>query len=131
MILAIASTDSQSSNFHAPQSRRRFTDSGGGSTRRGYDRGRRPGGILPAASVTRVTITTNRIRNLSHPPNQHTRQPSMSSPSSTARKSSRNFVSTCIVSEHAWLWQRPEVNNESVGLILQNPLASPFTISLR
>jgi hypothetical protein len=85
---------------------------GGGGAPQRYDRERRPGGFLPGVSVTRLTITTNGTRYLSQPPRQHTRQPSVLSPSSTAWKTRRNFVSTCIVSGHAWLLQRREVNTE-------------------
>jgi len=64
------------------------------------------------------------------PPTQHTRQPSMSSPSSTARKSLRNFVSTCMLcSGHAWLLQRREVNVEIEAGYCSNSTDSQFSVS--
>src|SRR6202051_175008 len=102
----------------------------GRTRRRLYDRDRRHGGFVPGMPVTRLTITTNNTRHLSHPPSQHTRQPSTSSPSSTAWKSRRNFVSICIVrSGHAWLGKADKSTPESMGLINPKSPKSPFSSS--
>jgi hypothetical protein len=42
------------------------------------------------------TITTKKTRHLSQPPSQHTRQPSMRSPTAAGRHNHRNLVSICM-----------------------------------
>ena len=88
------------------------------------------GGFVPGHVGNPLTITTNNTRHLSHPPSQHTRHPSMSSPSSTARKSRRNFVSTHMIrSPHAWLCRGEKSTPKSMGLIPESPGRS-FSVSL-
>ena len=53
------------------------------------------------ARTTRSTITTNKTLPLSHPPTQHTRQPSMRSPTTAGSRRRRNRVCTCSCSTQA------------------------------